>query len=65
MLSNQLSTVIKNIAIKVSNEIAKQAPAAAATALVSLCVDGRPVKVQKGATLLEAINKSKSHGELI
>ncbi|KAL9188838.1 hypothetical protein ACHAXT_007216 [Thalassiosira profunda] len=45
---------IKNIA-------AKQAPAAVATALIGLKVDGHPVQVAKGATLLDAINKSNSH----
>ena len=52
---------IKDAAIKVTKVIAQQAPAAVANALVNLRVDGRAVQVEKGATLLDAINKSGSH----
>mmetsp|Transcript_10944 Transcript_10944/g.24104 ORF Transcript_10944/g.24104 Transcript_10944/m.24104 type:complete len:748 (-) Transcript_10944:27-2270(-) len=44
-----------------STNITRQAPPAIANALVSLRVDGRPVKVAEGATLLDAINTSGSH----
>ncbi|KAL7553239.1 hypothetical protein ACHAWF_016500 [Thalassiosira exigua] len=58
-----LSTI--NNAIQVTKSIAKQIPMAAAAAtareLVGLKVDGHRVEVQKGATLLDAIQKSKSH----
>ena len=54
-------SAIKN-AVQVTKTIAKQsATAAAATALIGLKVDGHPVKVAKGATMLDAINKSGSH----
>ena len=57
-----MNSLLKNtvpVVSNVSNAIARQVPAAAA--LVSLLVDGRPVQVEKGNTLLEAINKSGSH----
>ena len=45
-----------------SMSIVKQtAAAAAANALIGLKVDGHPVQVNKGSTLLDAINKSGSH----
>eukprot|EP00970_Alexandrium_tamarense_P011967 scaffold2642_cov293-Alexandrium_tamarense.AAC.4 len=44
-----------------STNITRQAPPAIANSLVSLRVDGRPVKVAEGATLLDAINTSGSH----
>ena len=52
---------IKSAAIQMTKVIAQQAPAAIANALVNLRVDGRSVQVDKGATLLDAINKSGSH----
>ena len=52
---------LKSAAINMSKAIASQAPAAIANALVNLHVDGKPVQVNKGATLLDAINKCGSH----
>ena len=52
---------IKN-AVQVAKSIGKQtAVKAAAASLIGLIVDGHPVKVAKGSTLLDAINKSGSH----
>ena len=55
---------ITNAVQVTKNIVAKQTPAitnAAATAMIGLKVDGRSVQVPKGATLLDAINKSGSH----
>lgn len=52
---------IKN-AVQVASAMAsKQIGPAAASALIGLKVDGHPVQVKEGATLLDAINKSGSH----
>ena len=54
-------SAIKN-AVKVTKNIAGRTPvAAAATALIGLKVDNRPINVERGATLLDAINKAGSH----
>lgn len=52
----------------VTSQVAQQAPAAVATAvssavasLINVQVNGRPVQVEEGSTLLDAIDKSGSH----
>ena len=52
---------IKNAVQVASTMASKQIGPAAATALIGLKVDGHPVQVKEGATLLDAINKSGSH----
>ena len=55
------ATAIRSALPAIKHLAAKQAPAAVATALIGLKIDGHPVQVAKGATLLDAINKSNSH----
>ena len=52
---------IKNAVQVASTMASKQIGPAVATALIGLKVDGHPVQVKEGATLLDAINKSGSH----
>ena len=60
-MNNITIPALKGAVINTSKAITSQAPAAIANALVSLHVDGKPVQVNQGATLLDAVNKCGSH----